>query len=48
MTQRKWLKYVKDYDCSIEYTAGKKNSVADALHQKYTGLVKRSDNGDRV
>ena len=40
MRQRRWLEYIKDYDCSIQYTEGKGNLVADALSRKYTGLLK--------
>ena len=32
--QRRWLELIKDYDCSINYHAGKANVVADALSRK--------------
>ena len=32
--QRRWLEYVKDYDCEILYHPGKANVVADALSRK--------------
>lgn len=38
MRQRRRLEYMKDYECSIEYTTGKGNFVTDALTQKYTGF----------
>ena len=31
LRQRRWLKLIKDYDCTIEYHLGKANVVADAL-----------------
>ena len=31
MRQRRWLKLIRDYDCSINYHPGKANLVADAL-----------------
>lgn len=34
MRQRRWLKLIKDYDCSINYHPGKANVVADALGRK--------------
>ena len=34
MRQRRWLELIKDYDCSINYHAGKANVVADALSRK--------------
>ncbi len=40
MRQRRWLEYLKDFDCVIEYTAGKANVVADALSRSYTGILK--------
>lgn len=40
MRQLRWLEYMEDYDCTIEYTAGKGNTVADALSRMYTGMVR--------
>ena len=34
MRQRRWLELIKDYDCLINYHAGKANVVADALSRK--------------
>ncbi|KAA3460519.1 DNA/RNA polymerases superfamily protein [Gossypium australe] len=34
LRQRRWVELLKDYDCSIEYHAGKANVVADALSRK--------------
>ncbi|KAL8098905.1 hypothetical protein AgCh_031571 [Apium graveolens] len=34
MRQRRWLEYIKDYDCEILYHPGKPNVVADALSRK--------------
>ncbi|KAI3773407.1 hypothetical protein L1987_47934 [Smallanthus sonchifolius] len=34
MRQRRWLEFVKDYDCEILYHSGKANVVADALSRK--------------
>ena len=38
MRQRRWLKLIKDYDCSINYHPGKANVVADALSLKTSGF----------
>ena len=38
MRQRRWLELIKDYDCSINYHAGKANVVADALSRKSSGF----------
>lgn len=48
MRQYRWLKYVKDYDCNIEYSTDQGNSVANALSRKYTGLVKGGDSKERT
>ena len=34
LRQRRWLKLIKDYDCTIEYHPGKSNVVADALSRR--------------
>ena len=34
LRQRRWLKLIKDYDCTIEYHLGKSNVVADALSRR--------------
>ena len=34
MRQRRWLEYIKDYDCTISDHPGKVNVVADALSRK--------------
>ena len=39
MRQRKWIKLLKDYDCSILYHPGKSNVVVDALSRKSYGYV---------
>ncbi|GMH05910.1 hypothetical protein Nepgr_007750 [Nepenthes gracilis] len=31
MRQRRWIEFLKDYDCEIQYEPGKANVVADAL-----------------
>jgi hypothetical protein len=36
MRQRRWLESIKDYDCKINYHAGKANVVANALSRKST------------
>ena len=39
MRQRQWLKFVKDYDYSINYHLGKANVVTDALIKKTSGSL---------
>ncbi|XP_071680187.1 uncharacterized protein [Lolium perenne] len=34
MSQRRWLKLIKDYDMNLQYHLGKANVVADALRRK--------------
>jgi hypothetical protein len=34
MRQRRWIEFIKDYDCCILYHPGKANVVADALSRK--------------
>ena len=38
MRQRRWLKLVKDFDCTINYHPRKVNVVADTLSRKYIGF----------
>ncbi|KAJ0556907.1 putative nucleotidyltransferase, Ribonuclease H [Helianthus annuus] len=35
MRQRRWMEILSDYECNIQYHAGKANVVADALSRKY-------------
>ena len=39
LRQRRWMKLLKDYDCTILYHPGKANVVADALSQKSMGSL---------
>ena len=39
MRQRKWMEYLKEFDCTISYNPGKANMVADALSQKSSEIV---------
>ncbi len=34
MRQRRWIEFLKDYDCVIDYHSGKANVAADALSRK--------------
>jgi len=34
MRQRRWMKFLKDYDFELQYHPGKSNVVADALNRK--------------
>ena len=38
MGQRRWLEWVKDYDCSINYHPGKANVAADAFSRKLSSF----------
>lgn len=37
--QRRWLKFLKDYDFFLQYHPSKANMVEDALGRKSTGLL---------
>ena len=39
MRQRRWLKYLEDYDFTLHYHPGKANVVADALSRKSWGVL---------
>lgn len=39
MKQRRWIKFLKEYDCTINYHPGKANVMADALSHKISGLM---------
>ncbi|GMH17783.1 hypothetical protein Nepgr_019624 [Nepenthes gracilis] len=34
MRQRRWIEFLKDYDCEIRYEPGKANVVVDALSRQ--------------
>lgn len=37
--QKRWIDFVKDYDCSILYHHGKANVVVDVLSRKSSGSL---------
>ena len=37
--QRRWIKLLKDYDCTILYHPSKTNIVVDALSRKFMGSL---------
>ena len=39
MRQRRWMKYLVDYDFTLHYHYGKANVVANALGQKSRGVL---------
>ena len=39
MRQRRWMKYLEDYDFTLHYHPSKANVVADALSRKSRGLL---------
>ena len=39
MRQRRWMKFLEDYDFTLHYHPGKANVVADALSQKSRGVL---------
>ena len=39
MRQRRWMKYLKDYDFTLHYNHGKANVVDDALSRKSRGVL---------
>ena len=34
LRQRRWVEFLQDYDCTVNYHSGKANIVADALSRK--------------
>ena len=39
MRQRRWMKYLEDYDFDLHYHPGKANAVVDALNRKSRGVL---------
>ena len=39
MRQRRWIKYLEDYDFTLHYHPSKENVVADALSRKSHGVL---------
>ena len=39
MRQRRWMKYLKDYDFTLHYHLGRANVVADALNRRSRGVL---------
>ena len=39
LRQKRWLEFIKDYDCTIEYHSMRANGVADALSRKSIGSL---------
>ena len=39
MRQRRWMKFLEDYDFTLHYHLGKVNVVVDALSQKSRGAL---------
>ncbi len=48
MRKRRWLEYLNDFQCIIEYTVGKTNVVTDALSRKHTGVLKATGEPTRI
>nr|GFB56913.1 putative reverse transcriptase domain-containing protein [Tanacetum cinerariifolium] len=44
MHQRRWIKFLSDYDCVIRYHPGKANVVADVLSRKERVKLRRVEN----